>query len=105
MIRRPPRSTLFPYTTLFRSEPLNVSRARTQDWLVVGGLGGGMAMFWPIVSRACTNCWTGSRALVDGWSETGGDCWWVGGWCKLRHWVVVRMALPAGPRNRGSLVA
>src|SRR3712207_7135062 len=28
MIRRPPRSTLFPYTTLFRS------RARmTQDWL------------------------------------------------------------------------
>src|SRR3989449_10483382 len=26
MIRRPPRSTLFPYTTLFRSEPL--ARAR-----------------------------------------------------------------------------
>src|SRR2546430_7904176 len=24
MIRRPPRSTLFPYTTLFRSEPKNV---------------------------------------------------------------------------------
>src|SRR5256885_13064290 len=23
MIRRPPRSTLFPYTTLFRSHPLN----------------------------------------------------------------------------------
>src|SRR5438309_7724459 len=23
MIRRPPRSTLFPYTTLFRSAPLN----------------------------------------------------------------------------------
>src|SRR5687767_15496459 len=28
MIRRPPRSTLFPYTTLFRS---NVSRARFQS--------------------------------------------------------------------------
>src|SRR2546422_4313866 len=28
MIRRPPRSTLFPYTTLFRSE-LNVSRDLT----------------------------------------------------------------------------
>src|SRR3712207_7044202 len=27
MIRRPPRSTLFPYTTLFRSEPA-LSRAR-----------------------------------------------------------------------------
>src|SRR2546430_9319102 len=27
MIRRPPRSTLFPYTTLFRSEPQVVARA------------------------------------------------------------------------------
>src|SRR3712207_9404623 len=27
MIRRPPRSTLFPYTTLFRSEPALVQRA------------------------------------------------------------------------------
>src|SRR3712207_7397994 len=27
MIRRPPRSTLFPYTTLFRSQVLNVSDA------------------------------------------------------------------------------
>src|SRR5260221_5937372 len=26
MIRRPPRSTLFPYTTLFRSEPLDRHR-------------------------------------------------------------------------------
>src|SRR3712207_7966083 len=28
MIRRPPRSTLFPYTTLFRSRGGDVSRAR-----------------------------------------------------------------------------
>src|SRR3712207_7671119 len=28
MIRRPPRSTLFPYTTLFRSSVANVSRTR-----------------------------------------------------------------------------
>src|SRR2546427_7504884 len=27
MIRRPPRSTLFPYTTLFRSERYNITRA------------------------------------------------------------------------------
>src|SRR5256885_11828942 len=27
MIRRPPRSTLFPYTTLFRSTPMAVSQA------------------------------------------------------------------------------
>src|SRR3712207_8004248 len=26
MIRRPPRSTLFPYTTLFRSRPMEVGR-------------------------------------------------------------------------------
>src|SRR2546422_4176601 len=28
MIRRPPRSTLFPYTTLFRSRPRPVARSR-----------------------------------------------------------------------------
>src|SRR5688572_31062863 len=40
MIRRPPRSTLFPYTTLFRSRtPLDicwcrVPRARAHEWRV-----------------------------------------------------------------------
>src|SRR3712207_8692669 len=29
MIRRPPRSTLFPYTTLFRSALLDAARARS----------------------------------------------------------------------------
>src|SRR3712207_8653727 len=28
MIRRPPRSTLFPYTTLFRSQPTTTATAR-----------------------------------------------------------------------------
>src|SRR3712207_7106543 len=36
MIRRPPRSTLFPYTTLFRSEPLALRDAGDVD-LVAGG--------------------------------------------------------------------
>src|SRR2546430_11754089 len=31
MIRRPPRSTLFPYTTLFRSEAASKSAARTRE--------------------------------------------------------------------------
>src|SRR3712207_8698558 len=31
MIRRPPRSTLFPYTTLFRSSPLASSSAQTEE--------------------------------------------------------------------------
>src|SRR5258707_1109374 len=60
-------------------EPLNVFGARTWDWVVVGGLGGGAAMFWLIVSRACTNCWTGLIALVDSCAEIGGDCCRVGG--------------------------
>src|SRR3712207_6974715 len=33
MIRRPPRSTLFPYTTLFRSPPLDPGRTRARDRL------------------------------------------------------------------------
>src|SRR3712207_7055588 len=36
MIRRPPRSTLFPYTTLFRSEPIERRRhERVQIYLRV----------------------------------------------------------------------
>src|SRR2546422_7517358 len=38
MIRRPPRSTLFPYTTLFRSIA-GVPRASVRRLLVVGGAG------------------------------------------------------------------
>src|SRR2546430_11742159 len=37
MIRRPPRSTLFPYTTLFRSMPANVIKNRIASlppWLL-----------------------------------------------------------------------
>src|SRR2546425_9310249 len=40
MIRRPPRSTLFPYTTLFRSPPRRVRRgaARLGRGVARGGL-------------------------------------------------------------------
>src|SRR5258707_4554215 len=37
MIRRPPRSTLFPYTTLFRSRIL-----RSLEWGALAGLVGGL---------------------------------------------------------------
>src|SRR3712207_7901000 len=48
MIRRPPRSTLFPYTTLFRSAPRLVTRpaarairqAWTAVWRVAAGVRG-----------------------------------------------------------------
>src|SRR2546427_8293153 len=38
MIRRPPRSTLFPYTTLFRSSPWELGLAETQAILIENGL-------------------------------------------------------------------
>src|SRR2546430_12272512 len=37
MIRRPPRSTLFPYTTLFRSHAVRI--ARLAPWQVARGAG------------------------------------------------------------------
>src|SRR2546430_2416899 len=56
MIRRPPRSTLFPYTTLFRSSPrtgrASPRRARRR---------------WPNAGRRCT----ASRRLVPRRSSTG----------------------------------
>src|SRR2546425_7763625 len=38
MIRRPPRSTLFPYTTLFRSGGLLLARV-APDWVIESWLG------------------------------------------------------------------
>src|SRR5260370_3284963 len=35
MIRRPPRSTLFPYTTLFRSDPNSLNFAYQHGWGVI----------------------------------------------------------------------
>src|SRR5256885_13242560 len=35
MIRRPPRSTLFPYTTLFRSDSPDLLYSDLTDWSVV----------------------------------------------------------------------
>src|SRR5256885_12681646 len=36
MIRRPPRSTLFPYTTLFRSHPEEIGRELGVRYLLLG---------------------------------------------------------------------
>src|SRR5438270_3838604 len=58
MIRRPPRSTLFPYTTLFRSEE-DRRRARRDDGgggeAVRGGDGEGQAVSEGcVLSRSCS---------------------------------------------------
>src|SRR5687768_17986956 len=52
MIRRPPRSTLFPYTTLFRSESFGTAEPGTQGTIPIGTLGTpgtiGTGVFGPI---------------------------------------------------------
>src|SRR5256885_13300481 len=45
MIRRPPRSTLFPYTTLFRS-PVAAGLSVASFWLSPGWLAGMFAVPW-----------------------------------------------------------
>src|SRR5689334_24381426 len=60
MIRRPPRSTLFPYTTLFRSRDLD--RVRAVQLVAV--------VFWRIVARGNDDRGTGgelTRCVGDEW--------------------------------------
>src|SRR2546427_4637660 len=56
MIRRPPRSTLFPYTTLFRSEELIEGRE-----LYVGLLGNATLEVLPIVEMMFGDSGNGDR--------------------------------------------
>src|SRR5256885_10063355 len=46
MIRRPPRSTLFPYTTLFRSEPVPGEARGVQEPADRGGLADQRVVVW-----------------------------------------------------------
>src|SRR3712207_6928172 len=47
MIRRPPRSTLFPYTTLFRSDLLGLRQVDHRQRLAhPEGMCGGLAGWW-----------------------------------------------------------
>src|SRR5258707_14955101 len=86
-------------------EPSNVSGAQTWGLAGCWRVGGGAAVVWPIVSSACTNCWTGSIALVDSCAETGGDCCRVGGVCaSCTMGGGARMVFPPGLRNPASLL-
>src|SRR5690348_13169090 len=51
MIRRPPRSTLFPYTTLFRSNEVFLDGVFVPDDCVVGEVNGG----WPLARTTLAN--------------------------------------------------
>src|SRR5436305_14852854 len=58
MIRRPPRSTLFPYTTLFRSEGLTKRSA-------VGFLLRSLIMFQTFISRHNSNFFSDKLVLTS----------------------------------------
>src|SRR3712207_7278726 len=51
MIRRPPRSTLFPYTTLFRSQQLGAVRVVVRVLLDGGQQGGGQGVDREVADR------------------------------------------------------
>src|SRR5688572_32634728 len=53
MLRRPPRSTLFPYTTLFRSLD---SRAACAHWRRARRSDVGSQRPWPNTARTTTRC-------------------------------------------------
>src|SRR5258708_26470503 len=70
MIRRPPRSTLFPYTTLFRSE-LEVTRRKLRDAGMLGHLVGssrGMQEIFRLVEMVAPST---ASVLITGESGTG----------------------------------
>src|SRR3712207_8754536 len=50
MIRRPPRSTLFPYTTLFRSEDVDISVRGPEHIALTGPNGAGKSTLLRIIA-------------------------------------------------------
>src|ERR1051326_8334274 len=77
MIRRPPRSTLFPYTTLFRSYP-RLTKLAPNKPIVVAEFG------CDIHHRKVTAAIWARAALQDlfsvRWPAVVGFCWWNESW-------------------------
>src|SRR5438132_8908385 len=66
MIRRPPRSTLFPYTTLFRSpgigQPLSIGRCRPSTDPSAPNGPAGRPFPWPAICAQSTGRSVGGRS-------------------------------------------
>src|SRR2546427_3086960 len=65
MIRRPPRSTLFPYTTLFRSAFAPCPRLR--QWWPCGAQSAPAPARWR--GRDCSGCWRSQSRSEEHTSE------------------------------------
>src|SRR3712207_7769743 len=88
MIRRPPRSTLFPYTTLFRSDPALLLQAHHVLWnttFVRGELGAaeahaeqGLALYDAQQHHAQALLYGGHDPAVCGWSYAAKVRWLQG---------------------------
>src|SRR5688572_31334002 len=65
MIRRPPRSTLFPYTTLFRSEGVQKIANRITLGLVLAGLIVGAALLTRVETTFRIMGYPGLAILLD----------------------------------------
>src|SRR2546427_491081 len=90
MIRRPPRSTLFPYTTLFRSPWCNSTYPTTSDTAAAVR---NTQFFGPKWRRERAKCWSGIRARVYPAIPRPSSSWVV----RRRHrppLVQQRLALP-----------
>src|SRR3712207_8430837 len=66
MIRRPPRSTLFPYTTLFRSSRVDVRERRAPP---PSRLAASLSARQRPPSRCVATCQRGCRSAVHGSAE------------------------------------
>src|SRR6266487_6901761 len=88
MIRRPPRSTLFPYTTLFRSWPRSAddsSLATAELPTAQGAHDGGTAGYGQVVHR-----WRTSQECTGGAGRTydaEGCCWGLPSTPLCTYWV------------------
>src|SRR5256885_11322959 len=66
MIRRPPRSTLFPYTTLFRSlEQAEIEAEELAGELELAGVDRREVVFLSLAAAAATTFGFGARALAQ----------------------------------------
>src|SRR2546425_11588290 len=72
MIRRPPRSTLFPYTTLFRSPQVQTQSAAEAFELVLRNAGTTRPRRDSVDARIVSNVRNGTGKIIDDEREVGG---------------------------------